>query len=41
MKDANVTLVVPKSLHSKYPKKSPLTLVTLEDFVKAVKKKLP
>lgn len=41
MKDANVTLVVPKSLHSKYPKKSPLTLVTVEDFVKSVKTKLP
>ena len=40
MKDARITLVVPKRLHGKYPAEKPMKLVTLGDFVDSVKLKL-
>jgi type II restriction enzyme len=36
MKQAGVTLVVPKPLHKKYPKERDITLLDLESFVAEV-----
>ncbi len=38
MKRANVTLIVPKSLHKKYPKERDITMLDLESFIAAVKR---
>ncbi len=40
MKEANLTLVVPKSLHREYPKGSDLPIISLEQFVSETRKVL-
>lgn len=37
MKQAGVTLIVPKSLHGKYPKQRDITMLDLESFIAGVK----
>jgi len=38
MKQANVTLIVPKALHKKYPKQRGITMLDLESFITSVKR---
>jgi type II restriction enzyme len=38
MEQANVTLIVPKSLHKKYPKQRGITMLDLESFITSVKR---
>jgi type II restriction enzyme len=40
MSKANVTLIVPKSIHEKYPPKRDIKLLTVEEFVSDVRTKL-
>lgn len=40
MHKANVTLVVPKQLHKKYPEKHTVTLLGIEEFVSTVRRQL-
>lgn len=40
MKKANLQLIVPKSLHKKYPNDSPMQLLNIEQFIASVRKKL-
>lgn len=41
MKDAGVTLIVPKPLHIKYPEKIRNELMSLSDFILEIKNILP
>ncbi len=38
MKRANVTLIIPKSLHKKYPKERDITMLDLESFITIMKR---
>lgn len=40
MRDANVTLVVPKTLHDKFPKVDGMPIVTIERFISSVREAL-
>lgn len=40
MRDANVTLVVPKSLHKKYPKVDDMNVLSVENFFESARSKL-
>lgn len=40
MRDANVTLVVPRSLHKKYPKVDDMNILTVEKFFESARLKL-
>jgi len=37
MKEANLTLIVPSSLHKEYPKNTGMPILTLESFIATVK----